>query len=345
MRALVLEDFGRLAVHDVPKPQLQAGHVLLRIIAVGICGSDLHGFTGENGRRHPGQIMGHEAVGRIAELGEGVNPADFPLGAAATFNPVVVPEDQLEDYRGREQQAPGKTVLGVHPHVTAAFAEYISVPARNVILVGEEVHIDYGALIEPLAVAAHAVTQAGIHPGDRVLIVGGGPIGQSVIVAAQQAGADSIIVSELDPRRRDLCAQLGAMVLDPAGATGDQLLETPADVTVDAVGVTTTLRQALRSTRDGGTVCLVGMGTPTVEISAYAISTEERALVGSFTYTAEDFRRAAEWVAQQVTDFAPLLSATIPMEEAQAEFTRQAAGEVAPGKVLIRISEQTREAP
>lgn len=337
MRALVLKDFGEMTVREVPDPTVEPGHVLLRVHATGICGSDLHGFTGENGRRHPGQVMGHETVGRVAALGAGVDEAVFPVGTAVTVNPVVVPADQLQHYRGREQQAPGRTVIGVHPEVVAAFAEYISVPARNVLTIDPEVPIEHGALVEPLAVAAHAMTQAGVAEGQRLLIIGGGPIGQSAVIAGQHARAAEIIVSEVDAERRSLCESLGAATVDLT-ANEDALVAAPADVTVDAVGTTATLRDALRNTVGGGTVCLVGMGSPTVEIQAFGISTEERALVGSFTYSATDFERAVSWLSSS-TALPSLISKVVDLDEAPSEFARQAAGDVAPGKVLVRLAE------
>ena len=99
MRALILSDYHRLDVVERPRPQPGPGEVLLRLAATGICGSDFHGFTGENGRRRPGQIMGHESSGTIAALGPGVDARALPLGAPATFNPVVVPAEQAQAYR------------------------------------------------------------------------------------------------------------------------------------------------------------------------------------------------------------------------------------------------------
>src|SRR6185312_10271089 len=120
-------------------------------------------------------------------------------------------------------------------------------------------------------------------------------------LALRQAGVERILVSEIDRARRDLVTQLGAEAVDPArGAVSDQVrsaLSGPADVTFDAVGVTGSVADALASTRLGGTVCLVGMGTPRLDLDAFAISTMERSLVGSFTYSAADFRTAVDLVA------------------------------------------------
>jgi threonine dehydrogenase-like Zn-dependent dehydrogenase len=341
MRALVLKEFGRLEVEERPSPTVGAGEAQLQIIATGICGSDIHGFTGRNGRRVPGQIMGHESVGRIIALGEGAESLGLKLGALATFNPVVLPEADLDNYAGREQHSPNKRVIGVAAEIVAAFAEQIVVPARNVVVLPETMPVNYGALIEPIAVAVHAVRRAAVQPEDRVLVVGGGPIGQSVILAARRAGAGRVLVSELDPARRALCERLGATVIEPGDRPlAVRVLETlgaPADVAIDAVGISATLADALLSTVFGGTVCLVGMGNPELALDAFRISTEERTLVGSFSYSVSDFQEAADWVATAPEELAELISRVVDLEHAQEAFAGLARMDGTPGKVLVSL--------
>ena len=345
MKALVLEDFNRLSVHDVNAPQPGPGEVLLRVAATGICGSDVHGFTGENGRRAPGQIMGHESAGHIAQVGEEVPEADFLIGRPATFNPVIVPDDAVATYAGREQHCPEKVVVGVAQHYQSSFADYVVVPARNVVLLSDQLPVHLGALIEPLAVALHAVRRAGVRTGQKVLVIGGGPIGQSTILALQMEGVTEIALSEMSPERRALCKELGAHPIDPAaGPLADQaeiVLGGKADVTIDAVGITPTLNDALRATVPGGTVALVGMGSPRIDLGAFAVSTEERTLVGSFTYSARDFADAAEWAGSQAPLLATLVSRIVTPEEANDAFTGLASGADTAGKVLVAFDEIT----
>lgn len=343
MKALVLEEFNRLGVHEMEAPRPGPGEVLLRVVATGICGSDIHGFTGENGRRVPGQVMGHESAGRIEALGEGVSAADLPVGHAATFNPVIVPDDAVEAYAGREQHCPDKVVVGVTQHYQASFADYVLVPARNVVPLHEELPVHLGALIEPLAVALHAVRRAGAAAGQKALVVGGGPIGQSTVLALKMEGVTDILVSEVSAGRRDLCTELGARAIDPA--TGElrvqveDILGTRADFAVDAVGIGATVNDALRSTVPGGAVVLVGMGSPQIDLGAFAISTEERALVGSFTYSARDFADAADWAGTQGELLARLVSRVVPPEQAHDAFTALASGGGTPGKILVAFDQ------
>jgi threonine dehydrogenase-like Zn-dependent dehydrogenase len=287
--------------------------------------------------------MGHESSGTIAALGEGVDAAALPLGAPATFNPVVVPPEQAEEYRGREQHAPGKHVIGVAPDVPASFADYVVVPERNVLLLDRAMPRELGALIEPLAVAVHAVRLGRPDPAEKVLVIGGGPIGQSVVIALQRAGVTTIALSERDPQRRELVASLGAHVVDPsAGSTAElaaAALGGPADLAIDAVGLSPTMADALTATALGGRVVLVGMGSPRLELPAFAISTEERSVLGSFTYSAQDFADATTWIGEHADEIAPLVSSMIRPEQAQEAFTALAAGKGPAGKILVRFDD------
>ncbi|MCQ9388205.1 zinc-binding dehydrogenase [Brevibacterium sp. 50QC2O2] len=343
MRALVLTDFHQLDVVQVPTPEPGPDEVLLRIVATGICGSDFHGFTGENGRRIPGQIMGHESAGTIAGLGGGVDPAAYPIGAAATFNPVIVPAEDLAAYAGREQHHPDKTVVGVAHDYRASFADYVVVPARNIVLLDQDLPVALGALIEPVAVALHAVRRAGAAPDARAVVIGGGPIGQSVVLALLIEGITDIVLSEPSAPRRELAAGLGAHAVGPADGPLDEVVRehfgAPADLALDAVGITPTFADALKVTGLGGSVVLVGMGSPELSVPAFAISTEERTVFGSFTYTAQDFADAAAWVGTHADVVAPMVSETVTPDAAQDAFARLAAGAEVPGKILVGFAD------
>jgi L-iditol 2-dehydrogenase len=339
MQALVLKDFGTMAVEERPEPSPGRGEALLATLATGICGSDLHGFTGANGRRVPGQIMGHETVAHVVALGPGGSSPD--PGAVVTVNPVVIPEEDAAHWAGREHHHPAKYVIGVAPNVVSAFAQLVVVPSRNVIALPEGMPVYHGALVEPVAVAVHAVGRVAAEHPTSALVVGGGPIGQSLVLVLRQSGIADVLVSELDPARRELVEMLGARTLDPAaGALAEQVgdaLGGLAEVAFDAVGASTTISDALAATRLGGSVCLVGMASPRVELDAFAVSTQERALVGSFTYSAANFGRALELVAADPQVAAALISRVVPLAEGPAAFSSLAHGDGTPGKVLIKM--------
>lgn len=340
MRALQLESFGRLGVVELPEPEAGPGMVLIATIATGICGSDIHGYTGENGRRVPGQVMGHETVGRILALGEGVDGSRLAVGDLVTVNPVFLRPDDRARFAGREQHAPGRSVLGVDPSIVSAFAERFAAPAENVVVLPESTPVELGALVEPLAVGLNAVRRVAVSAGERVLVIGGGPIGQACALAAFHEGAAEVIVSEPNDRRRDLCARLGAVALDPRTAPLAHQLEAlggTVPVTIDAVGISESLADALAATSFGGRISLVGMGSPELVVEAYRISTEERSVVGSFTYSHATFEDCARWVGEGDARLAGLISERLPLEDADAMFTRLATVADVPGKALVRF--------
>ncbi|MEJ1088038.1 zinc-binding dehydrogenase [Microbacterium sp. Mu-80] len=341
MRALVLESFGKLAVADLDEPSADADEVKVRIIATGICGSDLHGYSGANGRRAPGQVMGHETVGVVSAVGPDVTRDDISPGTIVTVNPVVIPREGIEEFTGREQHHPEKWVLGVAQEVVSAFAEYIVVPERNVVPLPYTMPVLFGALVEPLAVAVNAVRRAGITKDDAVLVLGGGPIGQSVILALQMAGVERILVTEVLPERRDLLTALGATVINPTAEPVNEavrrILGRPADAAIDAVGASPTVNDALSSIKLGGRVCLVGMGQTELTIDAFSVSTAERSIVGSFTYANSDFQAAADWLAGAPGKAALLISRTVDMDGADDAF-RSLEEHPTSGKVLVVLT-------
>src|SRR6187549_3858045 len=247
MRALVLRGFYDIAVEERPDPRAGPGQVVLDVIATGICGSDFHGYSGENGRRHPGQVMGHETVGRVRELGPDVE--GVAIGQLVTVNPVMSCHECPECLSGQEHWCSRRVVLGVAREIPAAFADRVAVPAANIVPLPENMPEELGALVEPMAVSYHAVRRGKPVSDDRMLVIGGGPIGQACVLAAQRLGVAALALSDVSASRRALCARLGAAVIDPAA--GDLVdavaseLGGPPTLVVDAVGISQTVADAL----------------------------------------------------------------------------------------------------
>ena len=338
MRALVLSDFWKLIVDDVPEPEPGAGDVLIEVLATGICGSDIHGYTGENGRRVRGQVMGHETVGRVLALGSEAG-ADLAVGDAVTVNPVLWCGRCRQCSAGREQACPNKSVIGVTPELQSAFAERMAVPARSVVKLPAGMPVEHGALVEPLAVGYHALVRGDCGAGDSVLVLGGGPIGQACVLAAQRLGAERVAVSEPAPHRRELNARLGAAVVDPSAEDVPSAVRTALDgdptLVVDAVGSARTLATAFVCAPIGATVVLVGMAVPTLEVAAYEISTKERSVVGSFCYSAAEFRDTARWAATVPDSVATLIEGRTDLDGGPASFEALARGTDPASKVLV----------
>jgi threonine dehydrogenase-like Zn-dependent dehydrogenase len=337
MKALVLRDFYDIAVEERPEPQARPGEVVVAVIATGICGSDFHGYSGENGRRHPGQVMGHETVGRIDELGPEV--AELAVGQLVTINPVIGCGTCAACRDDQQQRCSRRVVLGVTPEISAAFADRVAVRAENVVVLPESMPAELGALIEPLAVGYHAVRRGDATADDRILIIGGGPIGQACLLAARRLGITNLAVSDVSSSRRDLCAKLGAQVIDP---TADDMAEAvaarlggPASLVIDAVGVNRTVADAFAASGLGSRIVLVGMGSPQLELSAYAVTTAERTLIGAFTYTADDFFQTAAWVGTVPDGIEALIDGRVGWDQAPQSFDDLAKGRSTASKILV----------
>ena len=339
MRALVYHGPNDIGVEERGDPEPGPGEVLLRITATGICGSDLHGYTGENKRRHPGQIMGHETVGRIVAVGPGVSDADLEPGRVATVNPVIGCGECAQCAAGTEQLCPRRRVIGVNREIASAFAELMLAPAGNVVVLPEDMPEEYGALVEPLSVGYHAATGGRVGPDDAVLVIGGGPIGQACALAARRLGAERVVVSEPSPGRRRLVEKLGFATIDPmTGDLPDQVqaaLGRPATAVLDAVGTGRTLGDGLRASSLGARIVLVGMGARELTLAAFDVSTFERSIIGSFTYPSREFRETAAWVASRPEGLQHLVDDRVSLDDAPAAFARLASGELDASKILV----------
>jgi threonine dehydrogenase-like Zn-dependent dehydrogenase len=340
MRVLVLDDWWKLVVAERPDPVPADDEVLLEIHATGICGSDIHGFTGATGRRQLGQVMGHETVGRVIAIGDGVRPGPgLEIGTVATVNPVMNCGHCAMCRAGAEQACPDKSVIGVDPAVSSAFADKMIAPAANVIPLPDTMPTDYGALIEPLSVGYHAIQRGRIGSDDRVLVIGGGPVGQACVLAAKRVGASQIAVSELSVDRRRLNESLGAAALDPTttavAAAAADALGGPPTVVVDAVGSSASIDSAFQAAAPGSTIVLVGMGEAELSLRAYEISTQERSVVGSFTYSRAEFSATAEWVGTGPAELGQLIEGRVGLDGGAEAFTGLARGDITASKILV----------
>jgi threonine dehydrogenase-like Zn-dependent dehydrogenase len=336
MRALVIEAAGRIALAERETRMPGDTEALVRVIATGICGSDIHGLAGHTGRRVVGQVMGHETVGRVAQVGAAV-PEDL-VGALVAINPVISCETCPDCLAGREEICDnGSWVLGVRADVDAAFAEYVTVPQGALVVLPEGTIEQHGALVEPLAVGFHALMRGAPTPDDRVLVLGAGPIGQAVAIAAGRAGVDRVMVSEPDPARRRLIDALGFAAVAPEELESSFVSRFggPPTLVVDAVGSRGTFISAIDFSAPGARIVLVGMASPELEVPAYSLSAGERTVIGSFCYSRRHFSDTARWVAENPDTVALLFDGTYPLERGPEIFDRLVAETLTPGKVLL----------
>src|SRR3954451_4598294 len=202
MKALLLSEYGRLEMADLPMPRPAADEVLVRVKACGICGSDVHGYDGSSGRRIPPLVMGHEAAGVVAAVGDSVD--NFRKGESVTFDSTIYCGDCENCRRGTVNLCDRREVLGVscgQYRRNGAFAEFVVVPARIAYCLPENLSFAEAALLEAVSVALHAVSLLTIAPQSTALVLGAGTIGLLVQQALKASGCSRVYVADLDPTR------------------------------------------------------------------------------------------------------------------------------------------------
>lgn len=319
MKALRYLGPNELKVMQVEKPQPAAGEVLIRVKSCGICGSDVHGYMGLTGRRTPPMTMGHEFSGVVETVGEGVQTL-VPGDRVAPY-PVDYCGSCAQCRAGKTNVCSSKRQFGVLS-VDGAFADYICVPAHLCFKLTEKVSFEEASMMEPLAVAYHAVQMAGDLRGKRVMIVGAGTIGLLVLVCCLVQKPDFVLVSDLSEERLKLAKKMGAdATYHPPGGE-----ESPKDydVAIEAVGAGPSVRSAMDSLRIGGKAIWVGNNKPMIEINMQQIVTRELSVQGSFLYDLGDFEAAVKLINEGIVDLSPMLSKTIGLEEAPEWFERLA---------------------
>lgn len=342
MKALVLEEYMKLACKDVPHPETGDNEVLVRVKAVGICGSDVHGLDGSTGRRIPPLIMGHEASGIIEAVGTQVKT--FKPGDRVTFDSTIYRQDDWYTQQGMYNLSDGRMVLGVStPEFKrhGAFAEFVSVPEHILYLLPENVSYTQAALVEPAAVALHAINISPLAKTDVALVIGAGMVGMFVIRLLKIAGCKTVVAVDPEPDRLAKARVFGA---DFAFTPGDPQLPTQllsitenrgADIAFEVVGISETIRAAIDLLRKGGTLTLIGNLSPTVEIPLQAIVTRQLRLQGSCAINGE-YPAVLDLISKGELDVTGILSAEAPLTDGAMWFEKLYKKEKGLMKVILK---------
>ncbi len=342
MKALLLTDYKRLEVTDVDEPQIGPCDVLIQVEACGICGSDIHGYDGSTGRRIPPLIMGHEAAGIVVSVGSDVE--DLVAGDRVTFDSMVSCGSCEFCRSGHQNLCDHRRILGVscgEYRRHGAFAERVAVPRHIVYLLPETMPFEHAALVEAVSVGVHAVNVSSIKLGDTVVVVGAGMIGLLTLQAAKAAGATRLIAVDINEKRLEVAKQLGATEVlrsdqcDVPAAVYELTGGRGADVALEVVGATATVKIAIESVRKGGHVTLVGNVSPTIELPLQSVVTREISLQGTCGCNGE-YPQCIDLMNNGAIDVAPLITAMITLAEAPEWFHRLHAGDPDQMKVVVR---------
>jgi 2-desacetyl-2-hydroxyethyl bacteriochlorophyllide A dehydrogenase len=338
MPAAVYKAAGEIEVEQVPVPEIGADDVLVAVELCGICGSDLHMVL--EGWGVPGSWHGHEWMGTIAAVGDGVTqwkPGDTVVGGpglrCGKCRMCLANRPSLCEASG----TPG---IGMEH---GAFATYKLAPASQVLPMPIGLDPRAAALAEPLSVALHGIHQGGTEPGHRVLVVGAGPIGALSIAALRALGIDDVRCSEPAPTRRALASAVGATrVLHPDElevpnmAEPMRVIDDPVDVVLECSGNAKAMETGLKQLVRGGTLVLVGAGIVPPKFDANRILLNELVITGANTYDHDGFEQALALLASGALPIEHLVEAEeVPLDSVLDAMRGLAEGRTA-GKVLVR---------
>lgn len=311
----------RLAVMPGEIREPGPGEVRVEVAYTGICGTDLTVYNGKmDARVTMPAALGHEMSGRIAVLGPDVD--GWQVGDAVTVLPSVWCGQCPACVAGNHHVCHRLVFLGID--ADGAMQNSWTVPAANLVALPADLDLRYGAMVEPVAVAVHCVERANVRPDDRVLVVGGGPVGLLVAMMCRVNGAD-VRLSEPDAMRRSIAQGVGFETVDPTEQDLGELVETwtagaGADVAFEVSGTRGGVAAAVASLKVRGRLALVAVHTAPVEIDLFRCFWRELEMVSARLYQRPDFERAVELVASGRIDVAPLLSQVVGMDDAEEAF-------------------------
>lgn len=327
MKALVYDGIETLTYRDMPDPRPQAGDVLVRVHSVGICGSDMHAYLGHDDRRPAPLILGHEAAGTITG-----GPRD---GERVTINPLVTCQTCPACTSGRDNLCPDRQILSMPPR-QGTFAQAVAVPERNLVTVPTHVTLQQAALAEPIACGWHAVRLALAALGGTgqlcALVQGGGAIGWGAALCLRQRGIGDITVVDPSASRRAYLSEISDMAVIapddlPAGAQ--------FDLVVDGVGIEATRAAASAHARPGGVILHIGLGSATGGLDIRRMTLQEITFIGTYTYTAADFRETAAAMFDGTLG-ALDWTETRPLQDGAQAFADIRAGRVPAPKIILK---------
>ena len=331
MRALVYTQPNEVQLQERPEPALDKGEVILRIEAVGICGSDMHAYHGHDPRRKPGLVLGHEFCGTVVQSASPL----YAEGTRVTGNPLITCGTCDYCVQGRNNLCSRRTMVGMTR--PGAFAELMSIPAASLIDMPQDMPALHAAVTEPAATALHAINlsmKVLSRPVQecRVLILGGGAIGMLAALLLKNYGCADLTVAEVNPLRREQLQQ-HAMVstFNPKDSSPP---DDAFDYVIDAVGSSITRNTAFASVRAGGVIMHIGLQDWAREVDMRRLTLAEITLLGTYTYTTADLRATVAAIHRGAFGDLAWVDAR-PLTEGAQAFRDLDQGRAASAKVIL----------
>ena len=301
---------GEISFREIPVPVAGPEQILVRTKRIGICRSDTHVYHGKHPYTSYPVTQGHEISGEIAAVGSAVT--GFSVGQRVTIEPQVACGTCYNCRHGRYNICEQLKVMGFQ--TTGAASEYFSIDQKRVDLLPDNVDDDQGAMVEPAAVAVHAVRRSGPLKGQKVVVLGAGPIGNLVAQAAKAVGAAQVMITDVSDFRLAIAKDCGTEftvntgTVDLGAAIEEHFGADRADVIYDCAGNDITMGQAIRFARKGSTIILVAVYAGTAHVDLAMLNDHELDLNTTMMYTRADFTEAIQFIAEGTIRLHPLMS-------------------------------------
>lgn len=335
MKAAVWYGGKDIKIEDVPTPKIKDDEVLVKVKAVSICGSDLHAYMGVSKRRIPPLVMGHEFSGEVVKLGSSAK--GLKEGERVVLEPVLSCGNCIPCRRGRSNICENMKLVGLH--LSGAFSEYVSIPASKCHKLPDSVSFEEASLVEPLAVAVHAVNLTSLDKGEDICIIGSGAVGLMTLQVVKNTNAGKISAVDTLDYRLELAKKLGATTTinakkeDPVQKV---LANGGVGTVFEAVGHQKTVQQALAMVRKGGKVTIIGMLEATMELGMLDVTVKEIEIRGSYGYTSNDFKQALKLIAEGKVKVKPLITHVLPLKDIAKGFEILSKGSEDVIKVVLK---------
>jgi len=332
---------GAIEFREVPVPEITDSQVLIKIMKIGVCGSDIHVYHGKHPFTAYPVTQGHEVSGEIVKLGK--NVTGFTIGQKVTIQPQVVCGKCHPCTHGKYNLCENLKVMGFQTTGTAS--HFFAVDAEKVTVLPEELSFDEGAMIEPLAVAVHAVRRAGDVKGMKIAVLGAGPIGILVAQTAKGMGAESVMITDISGFRLKKAAECGVdfCVNTKEKDFGEALTENfgpdKADVIYDCAGNNITIGQAIKYARKGSIIILVAVFAGMAQVDLAVLNDHELDLNTSMMYRNEDYIEAIRLVKEKKVSLKPLISKHFSFKDYLAAYQYIDANRETTMKVIINVQE------
>ncbi|TCS81125.1 L-iditol 2-dehydrogenase [Muricomes intestini] len=301
---------GNIVYQDVDIPEVQPEQIKVKMKRIGICGSDIHVNHGKHPYTNYPVVQGHEVSAEVAEVGNKVT--NCRVGDKVTIQPQVVCGKCYPCTHGMYNDCETLKVMGFQTIGMAS--EYFVVDAKKALVLPKDMSWDHGAMIEPLAVAVHAVRRySGDMHGKKAVVLGGGPIGNLVAQTAKALGAEVVLLSELSAYRLATAQKCGITTVNPnernlLDAIVEACGKDRADVIFECIGINPTMKQAIEYARKGSHIIVVGVFGDLATVDMAAVQDHELSLLGSAMYREEDYIKAIDLVAAGKIEFETLIT-------------------------------------